>query len=347
MFDTLEPINPQVFQIAWESTLKCNLDCSYCGDGHDNKQPHPPLAESFDTIDFIVNYVSQIMKTRKNKEASLNIQGGESLVHPKIIEILRYANRAATTVDWKLYINTITNAVVKDKVWHRLVPFINFFTISFHSESSYTQQDQVRKNILYIKELGKQFHVSILMHPKYWDTCESMVNWCKENDVKYNIRQIDHHWTDFRFNYSKEQIEYITGSAPASVLQIAKAVVTGGFDLSASSRECCGGLDMCTNQTACTKRVENKFKGWHCSVDKQFLYIRQTTGEVFTNKDCRMNWDGKVGPIGNLKDTAAILKRVADGTNTIICKKSSCWCGICAPKAKHKEDYDRIMLKYV
>lgn len=347
MFNTLEPVNPQVFQIAWESTLKCNLDCSYCGDGHNNKIPHPNITETLDTVDFIVDYVSLIMKNRKVKEASLNIQGGESLVHPQIIQILKYTNAKAENLDWKLYINTITNAVVKDKIWHRLVPYINFFTVSFHSESSYTQQEQVRKNILYLKEHDKNFHVSILMHPKHWDTCVSMVDWCKANDVKFNIRQIDHHWMDFRFNYTPEQAAYITGATPPSIVQKAAAVITGQVNLSAQSRECCGGLEMCTNETACTKRVENKFKGWHCSVDKNFLYIRQTTGEVFTNKDCRMNFDGKVGPIGNLNNTRAILDRVSQGTNTIICKKSSCWCGLCAPKAQHKEDYDKIMLKYL
>jgi MoaA/NifB/PqqE/SkfB family radical SAM enzyme len=347
MFNILEPVNPLPFQIAWESTLKCNLDCSYCGDGHNNKLEHPDLASSLNTVDFIVDYISVIMETRKNKEASLNIQGGESLFHPKIIEILKYANRRAESLDWKLYVNTITNAVVKEKIWRGLVPLINFFTVSFHSESSFEQQELVRKNILFLKTQDKSFHVSILMHPKHWDVCVGMVEWCKENNLKYNIRQIDHHWMDFRFNYSDEQAQYITGKEPVSVIQMAKSVITGGVDLSAQSRECCGGNSMCTNETACTTRVENKFKGWHCSVDKNFLYIRQNTGEVFTNKDCKMNWDGAVGPIGNLANTAAILERVRAGTNTIICKKSSCWCGLCAPKAETKSDYDRIMEKYV
>jgi len=337
----VSPLELQPFQIAWESTLKCNLDCSYCGDGHDNSQPHPSLEDSLRTIDFICDYVSIIMEHRQNKEASLNIQGGESLLHPNIIEILKYAN--SKTTDWNLYINTITNAVVKDKVWKRLVDLINFFTVSFHSEASYRQHEQVRKNILYLKEQNKNFHVSILMNPKYWDTCTDMVEWCKDNDVKFNIRQIDHHWLDFRFNYTEDQIIYITGKAPYTMTQKAAAVLTGKVNLSKSSRECCGGLSLCTSETACTKRVENKFKGWHCSVDKNFLYIKQTTGEVFTNKDCRMNWDGKVGPIGYLNNTSAILKQLTEGTDTIICKKSSCWCGICAPKASTKEEYDKLV----
>lgn len=347
MSNSVEPVESQGFQIAWESTLKCNLDCSYCGDGHDNSTEHPPLDECLRTVDFIINYVSAQMRSRKVKLANLNIQGGESLFHPDIIDILTYANKQAEKTDWELRVGTITNAVVKDKVWQRLVPLIGFFTISFHSESSFAQQEQVRRNILYLKEQGKSFHVSILMHPKHWDTCVDMVDWCAANNVVYNVRQIDHAWTDFRFNYTKEQIRYITGQEPASVVEVAKSMLSGGFDLSAQSRECCGGLSLCTSESACTKRVVNKFKGWHCSVDKYFLYIRQTTGEVFTNKDCKMNFNGKVGPIGNLKDPQAILDVVNAGTETIVCKKSSCWCGICAPKAENWDTYKKIIVQHL
>lgn len=339
---SVKPVEHDIFQIAWESTLKCNLDCSYCGDGHDNKQPHPSLESSLATIDFIVEYVDLQMKSRLDKRANLNVQGGESVFHPNILEILEYANSKTKGLDWNLDVNIITNAVVKDKVWKRIVPLINFFTISFHSESSFEQQEQVRKNILYLVKQDKNFQISMLMHPKYWDTCTDMVEWCQKHNVKYVIRQIDHHWADFRFNYNKEQIKYITGNEAPSVVQVIKSVATNGINLSAQSRECCGGTELCTNN-GCTKRVENKFKGWHCSVDKKFLYIRQTTGEVFTNKDCRMNWDGKVGPLGNLSDTKSILDRVKAGTETIICKKSSCWCGLCATKAKTKAQYDQLI----
>jgi hypothetical protein len=104
---------------------------------------------------------------------------------------------------------------------------------------------------------------------------------------------------------------------------------------------------MCTNSINNTTYIKgNNFKGWHCSVDKFFLYIRQSTGEVFTNKDCRMDFDGKVGPIGNLREYNKIIERIKQGTNTIICKKSKCWCGLCAPKAATKELFQEINRKY-
>ena len=85
-FDRLTSPNLKYFQVAWESTLKCNLDCSYCGDGHDNSQAHPTLEDSIDTVDFIVEYLNIYMqdKPAEHRYANINIQGGESIYHPNI-----------------------------------------------------------------------------------------------------------------------------------------------------------------------------------------------------------------------------------------------------------------------
>jgi pyruvate-formate lyase-activating enzyme len=343
-FDQLESKTVQSFQIAWESTLLCNLDCSYCGDGHDNKTIHPSLDESLKTVDFIFEYtdVQMSKKPKKQRIANLNIQGGESLFHPNIEEILKYAVDKKSLYNWYMGIATITNAVVGPNLWKRLSQYIDYYTISFHAEASEKQHRLVKNNILYLKNNNKKFHVSIMMHPKFWDICIEMIEWCKSNEIKYNARQIDHHWLDIRFNYSAEQARYLTGM---SFGDKALGVLTGKINLSAQGRSCCGGNVLCAGGCE-TERVVNKFKGWHCSVDKFFLYIRQTTGEVFTNKDCRMNFDNSVGPIGNLNNTQAIIDRIKNGTNTIICKKSQCWCGLCAPKAATKELFEKINRKY-
>jgi len=342
----LDTVKPNYFHIEWESTLKCNLDCTYCGDGHNNKIPHPPLDESLRTLDFIVDYVNLQMKNRSHKVASLNILGGESLFHPDILKILEYAEQKRKQVDWEFYIGTITNAVVGKRLWKSVVDKLSYFTVSFHAEALPKQHKQVKENLLYLKTQNKNFHVSIMMHPKHWEVCTDMVKFCETHNLKHEKRQIDHNWFDWRFNYTPEQVKYLTGKEPTGILKTATAVIKNGIDLSQEGRACCGGQELCT-ETGCTKYVDNRFKGWHCSVDKNFLYIRQTTGEIFTNKDCRMNFDGSVGPIGNLKNTKPLLDRVTQGTDTIVCKKSRCWCGICAPKAKYKEDYNKIMEKYV
>ena len=64
-----------------------------------------------------------------------------------------------------------------------------------------------------------------------------------------------------------------------------------------------------------------------------------------------MNFGSEQGPIGHLSDTQSLLEltrqRLQSGTDTPIqCKKSICFCGLCAPKAQTRELYNKIMEKY-
>jgi len=350
---SLEPVNNQFFHIEWESTLKCNLDCSYCGDGHNNNIPHPSLEDSIKTVDFIFEYVSLYMKTypKDMRHASLNVYGGESMFHPHILDILTYATkRREEYEDFSFNINTITNAVVGENTWKEISNFLDHYTISYHSESLPKQQEMIKRNILFLKEIGKSFHVTILMHPQYWDNCIKMIEWCENNNVSYSKRQIDHSWTDRRFNYSREQAEFLYGKTKVTSW---KNILINSIDLSSKGRECCGRVPLYVDRDYSKTEtfVKNNFKGWNCSVNKFFLYIRQTTGEIFTNKDCKMNLDNKVGPIGYLQESDKILSvlKTQIETNslpTIKCKKNSCWCGLCTPKALLDDDYKQIMTKY-
>jgi hypothetical protein len=280
------------------------------------------------------------MSVKTHKYANLNIQGGESLFHPKIIDILKYINQKKSKFNWYMGVAIITNAVVGKNQWKHISQYLDYFTISFHAESTAKQQKLVKDNILYLQSIDKNFHVSVMMHPKYWDACVDMCNWCKQNNIQYNARQIDHHWLDMRFNYNADQSEYLIGRKITTKDKILYGLAKG-LNLSSTGRACCGGNKLCTGNNQ-TEYVEgNNFKNWYCSVAEQFLYIRQNTGEVFTNKDCKMNYNNKVGPIGFLSDTESIIKKAQIHT-PIICKKSSCWCGLCAPKAKNLELFNKI-----
>ena len=343
------------FQVAWESTLKCNLDCSYCGDGHDNSQDHPSLEDSLRTVDFIVEYLNLYMCSRPDhiRFATLNIQGGESIFHPHILEILEYIkSKKSLYHNWNLNIGLITNGITSPERWKKIADLVDYFTMSFHSESLVKQQDMFRQNVKYLKDNNKNFQVSVLMHPKKWQVCLDQIEWCKNHDVKYITRQLDHGWTNFKFNYTPEQSEFLTGTKQVSMTTKVISFFKNGIDLSSKGRACCGGETLCTDVDSSTTYIKNnRFKGWTCSVNRFFLYIRQTTGEIFTNKDCRMNLDSEVGVLGYLKNSEALLKDLKQKleTNTlpdIICDKSSCWCGLCAPKAAQPDVYKKIMQKY-
>jgi MoaA/NifB/PqqE/SkfB family radical SAM enzyme len=65
------------------------------------------------------------VKNKDNTFATLNIHGGESIFHPDILEILKYArNKKHKYQDWNLDISLITNAVIKLEQWKKIVNLV-------------------------------------------------------------------------------------------------------------------------------------------------------------------------------------------------------------------------------
>lgn len=340
----------------WELTMKCNLDCSYCDTGiyggHDNSQSHPPLEECLRTIDFMFEYVDAYMskKIRGLKYVILNVYGGEALHHPDIVAILQavrdrytqYADR------WHLTITTTTNAIISPRILAQVIPLIDEFTVSYHTDNSTKQKQQFKDNLLAIKDAGRRQKCIVLMHsePDKFADAQSTIAWLTENDIKHLPRQLDHGPTD-DFNYNAQQIVWFEGLYK-SKLTHAK-VVDSKFDLADTGRACCGGRQLCEDQNRKEplKFVSNKFTGWYCSVNHFFVYIKQVNGEVYVNKDCKMNYNGTIGPIGNLNNPKPMLDFARLPKLPVIqCAKSRCYCGLCAPKAQTLDTYNTIMRKY-
>ena len=133
----IDPNNRPTFLLDWELTLKCNLDCSYCGPQfHNNSTEHPSLDECLKTIDFMYAYADRYMQLKPSwqKMVVLNVYGGESIFHPDITTILDQV-RIRHTYDWPLTVTVTTNGVAGANLWSRVVERVDEFTISFHSEA--------------------------------------------------------------------------------------------------------------------------------------------------------------------------------------------------------------------
>jgi pyruvate-formate lyase-activating enzyme len=363
----IDPNNRISFLLDWELTMKCNLDCSYCGAGlyagHDNTTKHPPAAECFLALDFMFEYVNLYMSTKPKgiRHVILNVKGVESLHHPDIVEILSQVRQKYQPYaeQWHLTVTTTTNAIVSEKKLKQIIPFIDEFTVSYHTESTDKQKKQFKENLLTIAQSGKRQKCAVLMHEesKLFQDANNMIAWLKTNNIKYQPRQLD---DDSAFNtkkrmYDQSQIQWFdqlymtkTFGSQESVLDTSKAL-----NLTSVGRTCCGGRQTCKDQNYKTRHffVDNHFPDWYCSVNHFFLYVKQVNGEVFVNKDCKMNFDGTVGPIGNLTNADQILHTLKNQIHTkslpiIQCKKSNCLCGLCAPKAKNLDAYKSIMKKY-
>lgn len=369
-FDSLEPaIDPSnriTFLLDWELTMKCNLDCTYCGTGtyrgHDNSTKHPPLADCLKSLDFMFAYVDLYMnsKPRSIRQVVLNVYGGESLHHPDIVEILSQVRKKHTPYNsnWKLTVTTTTNAIVSEKKLLSIVPYIDEFTMSYHTENTAKQKQQFKDNLLTVARLGKRQKCVVLMHQEsdLFQDARDMIDWLTQHNIKMLPKQLDGSTgVSGNRNYTQEKITWFNTLYKSKTFGTTENLLDHNVDqnLTDVGRACCGGRQVCTDQNHKQRQfyVENKFPDWYCSVNHFFLYVKQVNGEVFVNKDCKMNFDGTVGPIGNLNNTDIILSTLTRQLDTesmpiIQCKKSKCLCGLCAPKAKDLLSYHDIMKKY-
>jgi len=369
-FESLEPAidpgNRITFLLDWELTMKCNLDCSYCGTGpyggHDNSTRHPSLENCLNTLNFMFEYVNLYMQTKPQglRYVVLNVYGGESLHHPDIVEILNqvrhrhrpYADR------WKLTVTTTTNAIVSNKKLQQITPLIDEFTVSYHTESTEKQKQQFRDNLLTIAQSGRQQKCVVLMHQEadLFEDATNMIEWLTKNNIKILPRKLDGNIsTNDKRIYNQAQVQWFDKFYKTKTHSHSMDLLEDNTDtnLTDVGRACCGGRQICANKNYKQRHfyVENKFPDWYCSVNHFFLYVKQVNGEVYVNKDCKMNFDGTVGPIGTLDNTQQILSTLRDQIDTnslpvIQCKKYNCFCGLCAPKAKDLSTYHSIMKKY-
>jgi pyruvate-formate lyase-activating enzyme len=364
----LDPTNVPAFLLDWELTKLCNLDCSYCTQGidggHDNTTKHPPKDECLQTIDFMYQYVDLYMQHKKpsQRKVILNVYGGESLFHPDIVEILTECrNRYHQFADkWHLTISCTTNGVVGKNQWERIVPLIDDFTISYHAENLPKQKQQYKDNVLYLKSQNKRFKCAVMMHnnKELFEDAESLVQFCKDNDIRYVLKPLDNSGTEWK--YSSEQFSKLKtfwiGEVPESKKDRYQKFINIAEEKSEVSsidqgRPCCGGRKLSLNGDlkSCVSYVPKQgFRDWYCSVNWFFLFVRQLDGAVFTNKDCKTSTTGRVEPLGNLNDYQLILKKLKiqlDSTEPPIikCVKDICMCGFCAPKSQNLKEYKKLL----
>lgn len=355
----LSPDNIPAFLLDWELTKRCNLDCSYCGvgieyGGHENSTQHPPLDECLKSIDFMYEYVDLYMQHKKptQRKVILNVYGGESLFHPDIIEILEachkrykpYADR------WELTITTTTNAIINKSIWNKIIPLIDEFTVSYHAENLPKQEKLFFNNLKKLQEQNKRVRCIVMMHPDptFWNRSVNAVNFCRQYNFKYVAKvlddqdQLQHSYTNEQFNYLRSEWG-LTKTEKKEVYSLCEG------------RACCGGRKMSVNNDLKSSVIfveKQGFKGWYCSVNWFFLFVQQLTGNIYVNKDCRMTFDGKVAPIGNIRNYDLLLNELTmQLTNKsmpiIKCAKSICACGYCAPKAEHIEDFKDLITRNV
>jgi len=367
----LSPDNVPAFLLDWEITKRCNLDCSYCTTdpewgGHVNSSPQPSLEDCLKSIDFIYEYVDMYMQHKKptQRKVILNVYGGESLFHPNIIEILiacrekykKYSDR------WELTITTTTNAIITKKIWDKIVPLIDEFTVSYHAENLEKQEKLFFNNLLSLKNSNKRVKCVVMMHhlSDKWVKSVNAIKFCQDNDIRYIAKPLD----NLDISYNNDQFEYmknfwLEGTNQKNIEESKERLEminkkTNTISIN-EGRACCGGRKLSLNnsfKSSVTFVSKQGFNGWYCSVNWFFLFVQQVTGNVYTNKDCRTSLNSKIESLGNLKKSDEMLLTLKTQLDTktmpiIKCIKSICLCGYCAPKAENIEDFKDLITRNV
>ena len=351
---TLEPAyhpnQKMTMLIDWLVTLKCNYDCAYCPigpDGHDNSTQHPPYDVCIKMLEQMYQYTDVVMSYKKEtfKDAILNIYGGESVYHPRILDIMSETSRRYEKYkdNWRLKRRLTTNGTASAKNWKILCDHIEGVTMSYHSPGPAKLKTVFKNNIEHLVDIKMEHDVVVLMYPQkdFWQDCVEFMRWSKANKVNARAKMLDG-----PFHYRENHLEDLKEFIDPSELK--------DWDTSTKpdnqSRGCCGGRKMCSNRnikeySMLVPRGPQGFVGWQCSANQFFLHGNNVTEQYYTNKDCKVKLDGTRGAIADINtmpDYIESMKGLAQ-LPTLRCVQRECLCGTCAPKSSDPQKLKEIL----
>lgn len=381
-FDTVDLLTGNVFQVTWDLGRRCNYDCSYCpAHRHDNFSSHASLEELQSNTNFLYEYIDTYMEYRSFKNTSITFTGGEPTVNPNFIPFIQYLVKQYENTysdKWKANFALTSNGAMSKKMAQRIMENMQHCTVSYHAESSKKLKQQVKDRILqfYTNGPAHNFSVSVnvMFHAAFFDECKELCNWLQLNGIKYVPRIIGeeggssnfaHQYTDEQLDYMKNYWKYKNSEInkaeeePALVIESVPQLKEKDFvkkDGWAIGRPCCGSREMCLSAKGQERKGTfvdfRNFKGWHCSVNWFFLHLEQQTDSVYHHQTCQARFDQTRGPIGKISEGNTIIANLKDQLAnrtmpTIICPKSTCGCGLCAPKSAYKTNYETVLSNHV
>ena len=179
----LNPKKDNWFRVEWNIGKRCNFDCSYCGSSiHDNFSPHMPYEKIVQSIDTI--------RSSTDKQIKIGWTGGEPFVHPKFIDILRYAKENANVFRQTV----VTNGTVPFKTYQKALPYLDQVTFSYHFE--HTIHDKIVNNIenvfAYYKNINKEDEVKVhmMMLPGEFEKAEEIIKYLRSQTIEVIARRI-------------------------------------------------------------------------------------------------------------------------------------------------------------
>ena len=192
--------------------------------------------------------------------------------------------------------------------------------------------------------------------------------WFKDMDGQ--MRRTSHVYTDEQMDYIKNHWKE-KNSEVGSKAEIKKSE---DGDVRKMGRMCCGGRCMTTGKSGSEEDTmfieQSDFKGWGCMVNWFFLHIEEDKDVAYHHQTCmaktadtpeveigpllqHTKFRENKGPICNLSKGEEYLAWLEEKVHkegrppTMICPNGHCGCGICVAKARTKEDFSKLVDKYI
>lgn len=176
---------PKIFGVAWVMHTRCNFDCSYCPPWlHDNFSRYISIDVVKSTVDTFSKKIYQICK----EKIDWKLTGGEPLINPDIIEILKYIKNHKITET----ISVTSNGSVSIELLRKIIDYIDNFTLSLHIEKGfpYLKKTIEKFKILQEENIGKFFNITLLVPTGYLSEINEIANVLKNAKLKYSFRSI-------------------------------------------------------------------------------------------------------------------------------------------------------------
>ena len=177
------------FAVTWMLHKRCNNDCMYCGEEH-----HDDFSSML-TLDQMKDYWVQVFEKTKHIGLPYNlaITGGEPIINKDFKPFVEWLMS-----NYKPYIKKIgvtTNGTGSKNYYLDLFKHLSFMSMSTHTESFTFDIARFKDIIIACNQYaqstpGKLFVVNIM--EEYWavDTMKTIVDICRENNIKFSINRI-------------------------------------------------------------------------------------------------------------------------------------------------------------
>ena len=172
-------------RVEWNLGKRCNYDCSYCGsDIHDRTSEHMPWEVYTSTVDKLVDTAKSVGKITR-----VSLTGGEPFVHPRIIDMLKYAKERGIN-----RFSVTTNGSVGLQRYIDSLPYINYYIFSYHFE--FAKHDRIMDTIValnnHIKQhdSNQQVHVHLMYLPGCLQEVKQLIDLFDSHGVHWVVRRI-------------------------------------------------------------------------------------------------------------------------------------------------------------